>query len=154
MSATTPFMFADDTKIVLKLNGLEDEKLLQDDIQALGNWSHDWNLQFSPSRCGLLRFWNDSTILYTMSNVEIVQNSSIKDLGIIISNDLSWSPHHRLIIAKAYKSLGLICWTFTTNLIEAKRQLYLSLVRSQIMYCSQIWRPYLVQDIILFEKIQ
>ena len=68
-------MLADDTKIVLKLNGLEDEKLLQDDIQALSNWSHDRSLQFSPSKCGLLRFWNDSTILYTMSNVEIVQNS-------------------------------------------------------------------------------
>ena len=65
-----------------------------------------------------------------MSNVEIVQNSSIKDLGIIISNNLSWSPHHRLIIAKAYESLGLIRRTFTT---EAKRQLYLSLVRSQVM---------------------
>ena len=47
-----------------------------------------------------------------MSNVENVQNSSIKDLGIIISNDLSWSPLHRLIIGKAYKSLGLICRTF------------------------------------------
>ena len=123
---------------------------MQDDIQALSNWSYDWSLQFSPSKCGLLRFWNDSTILYTMSNVEIVQNSSIKDLGIIIYNDLSWSPHHRLIIAK---SLGLIRWTFTTNLTEAKRRLY-SLVRSQVMYCLQIWRPYLVQDIILFEKIQ
>ena len=53
---TTPFMFADDTKIVLKSNGLEDEKLLQDDIQALSNWSYDWSLQFSPSKCGLLRF--------------------------------------------------------------------------------------------------
>ena len=77
-----------------------------------------------------------------MSNVEIVQNSSIKELGIIISNDLSWSPHHRLIIAKAYKSLGLIHQTFTTNLIEAKRRLYLFLVRSQVMYCSQIWQPF------------
>ena len=64
LSATTPFMFADDTKIVLKLNGLEDEKLLQDDIQALSNWSHDWSLQFSPSKCGLLRFWNDYYSLY------------------------------------------------------------------------------------------
>ena len=94
LSAITPFMFADDTKIVLKLNGLEDEKLLQDDIQALNNWSYEWSLQFSPSKCGLLRFCNDSNILYRMSNVEFVQNSLIKDLGISISNDLSWSPHY------------------------------------------------------------
>ena len=87
-------MFANNTKIVLKSNGLEDEKLMQDDIQALSNRSYDWSLQFSPSKCGLLRFWN-------LHN-EQCRNCSIKDLEIIISNDLSWSPHHRLITAKAY----------------------------------------------------
>ena len=36
---------------------------------------------------------------------------------------------------------------FRVNCIEAKKQLYISLVRSQIMYCSQIWRPPLIRDI-------
>ena len=37
---------------------------------------------------------------------------------------------------------------------DAKRCLYISLVRSHLMYCSQIWRPHLIHDIILIEKIQ
>ena len=35
-----------------------------------------------------------------------------------------------------------------------KKTLYLTLVRSQITYCSAIWRPYLVKDIQNFERIQ
>ena len=32
--------------------------------------------------------------------------------------------------------------------------LYISLVRSQLIYCSQIWRPYLLKDIITLERIR
>ena len=35
-----------------------------------------------------------------------------------------------------------------------KRQLYLSLVRSHLTYCSQLWRPRLIKDIINLERIQ
>ena len=63
----------------------------------------------------------------------------------------SWSPraHHDMILAKAYKQLGLICRTFSSSMsIRAKKILYLTLVRSQVTYCSQIWRPHLIKDII------
>ena len=35
-----------------------------------------------------------------------------------------------------------------------KKHLYISLVRSQLAYCSVVWRPHLIKDIITLEKIQ
>ena len=35
-----------------------------------------------------------------------------------------------------------------------KLLLYITLVRSKICYCSQIWRPHLIKDIKAFEQIQ
>jgi len=38
--------------------------------------------------------------------------------------------------------------------MEAKKNLYISLIRSQLIYCSQIWRPQLIKDITTLERIQ
>ena len=43
----TPFLFADDIKIVLKSQGLEDERLMEKDIRVLTAWSTEWSLQFN-----------------------------------------------------------------------------------------------------------
>ena len=32
--------------------------------------------------------------------------------------------------------------------------MYISLIRSQLLYCSQIWRPHQIQDILLLERVQ
>ena len=37
---------------------------------------------------------------------------------------------------------------------EAKKLLYISLVRCCLLYCSPLWRPHLIQDILLLEKVQ
>ena len=73
---------------------------------------------------------------------------SYRDLGIIMSHDLSWKNHHDFILSKAYRFLGLLRRTFSTvHCNQAKKILYLSLVRSQLMYCSPIWRPQFLKDI-------
>ena len=38
--------------------------------------------------------------------------------------------------------------------LREKRLLYISLVHSQVFYCSVIWRPHLLKDIILLENVQ
>ena len=50
--------------------------------------------------------------------------------------------------------LGLLRRTFVTHSTIVKKKLYLSLIRSQLTYCSQIWRPFLRKDILFIEKIQ
>ena len=51
--------------------------------------------------------------------------------------------------------LGLIRRSFSSGLdTKAKKNLYILLVRSQLSYGSQIWRPHLVKDIIMLERIQ
>ena len=73
----------------------------------------------------------------------------------MLSPSLSFSTHMENIIAKAYRSLGLICRavpvTCATNI---KRTLYLTLIRSLVIYCCQIWRPYLIKESRALEKLQ
>ena len=56
---------------------------------------------------------------------------------------------------KNYRILGLLRRTFSaTNSITTRKSLYISLVRSQLLYGSQIWRPVLIKDIKSLEQIQ
>ena len=48
------YMFADDTKVFKDINDIEDNKILQNDIQELENWSDKWLLRFHPDKCKVL----------------------------------------------------------------------------------------------------
>ena len=74
---------------------------------------------------------------------------------IIITRSILARFNH--IIPRAYKILGLIRRLFSPSLnlsVQLKMKLYLTLVRSQLMYCTPIWRPYLHKDIQNIERIQ
>ena len=60
-----------------------------------------------------------------------------------------------MITSKAYKSLGLLCRVFkNSHYPEARKCLYISIVRPNLLYCSPLWRPYLIKDIDLLERVQ
>ena len=66
----------------------------------------------------------------------------------IYHNNLSWSYHISMIISEAYKILCLLRRTFcSSNNVTTKKRLYISLVRSQLLYGSHIWRPLQLKDI-------
>jgi hypothetical protein len=60
----------------------------------------------------------------------IALKSSQKDLGIIISNNLKWSPHITNIVGNQIIHL--------TNM-KCRRSLYLALVRAHLCYGSELW---------------
>ena len=51
--------------------------------------------------------------------------------------------------------LGLIRRFFSSSIpVSTKKMLYISLVRSHLLYCFVVWRPHLRKDIILIERVQ
>ena len=153
------YLFADDTKCCSRVLSLSDSSRLQKDLDLICNWSSRCSLDFNVSKCCLIRFYKRSkshiNSTYHLNGSEIPAVDHCRDLGVVFSSNLSWSLHYDSISAKAYRQLGLIRRTFSSSLpIRVKKLLYLSLVRSQITYCSQLWRPYLIKDIVFLEKIK
>ena len=76
-------------------------------------------------------------------------------IRLILSEDLSWNKHYKDITAGAYKMLRLIHHTFApTHSPSTLVRLYVSLVRSQLLYCMQVWCLHLMKDILNLERIQ
>ena len=54
------------------------------------------------------------------TTITLKPGTQLKDLGIMITSELSWTSHCNMITSRAYKQLGLICSIFTANCISAK----------------------------------
>ena len=147
-------LFADDTKCYSSSNH---SAQLQEDITRLFQWSLT-NISFNSSKLSSLRFNTTVTCSspdYFLNDQPIQHSNCQKDLGVIFSNDLSWSSHYEKLVAKAFKTLGLIRRIVgTQTTVTVRKNLYMILVRSQLTYCSQIWRPHLVRDIASLENVQ
>ena len=138
-----PFIFADDTKCLHAAKTNTDFTAIQEGLNMACNWPKECSLSFNCSKSAVIHFWcnHETPAKYLLNNNYIETQDSIKDLGVTITSNLSWSNYCNMITAKVYKQLGLIHRSFTTNCVSAKKQLCISLVRSQLLYCPQIWRP-------------
>ena len=158
INSSSLLLFADDTKCLKSIDCLHDCDLLQNDLSLLSDWSLKWKLLFNVSKCVNLTFSlsHDPIVHpYFINDKEILSKDCHKDLGVFIAGDLSWSVHYDHICSRAYKMLGLLRRVFCrANTIIAKKHLFNVLVKSQISYCSEIWRPHLLKDIQTLENIQ
>ena len=127
-------LFADNAKCVKSINGLDDYRALQQDLHNLTSWSYQWDLHFNESKCALLRFTPRSVdpsynSTYFINNYPVATKESHKDLGVLISKDLSWEDHYNYMLSKAYKTFGLLHRPLAKALsIHTKKILYISLV--------------------------
>ena len=102
----------------------------------------EYRSQFQPKKFVHLSFKCNLDTTYTISDMSIPQNDSHRDLGLVLSDNLSWDKHYKLISAWACKILGLMHCTIASNhSTSTMTTLYISMVRFQLLYCTQLWRP-------------
>ena len=152
---SSALLFADDTKCFKHIKSPDDEQSLQNDLHNLASWSVASHLSFNPSKSTHVSFNQNISTSYNIRGNLINTTHSHKDLGVIISDNLNWNTHHDAILGKAYRTLGLVRRTFCSTIpISAKVKLYTSLIRSQVLYCSPVWRPHVIKDIKKLEQLQ
>ena len=132
---------------------------LQSDLDLLQRWSLDWGMAFNKSKCKVMNISRKKTLIreavYTIDNLSLDCVPFIMDLGVTVSNDLSWSRHIESIVAKANKTLGLVkrvCKELPY--LKVRILLYCALVRPKLEYASSLWSPYTVKYRSLIENVQ
>lgn len=156
--SSSSYLFADDTKVLRKINSESDAKQLQDDIDALHEWSKKWLLKFHPDKCHVLTIGKFDNIMhterYTLGSCELEHVFEEKDLGVIFDSELTFEEHINLKIKKANSMVGIIRRSFSFLDGKLFKQLYTSFVRPHLEYCQSVWSPHLKKYIKLLESVQ
>ena len=92
--------------------------------------------------------------VYNIDDIALPWVTNIKDLGVTISDDLSFSSHCSNIVKQARSRSILIVKSFLSRDVNVYAKAFKSYVRPILEYCSSVWSPFLIRDINLIESVQ
>lgn len=151
-------LYADDLKLFLGIKEIDDSKLLQEDIEAVYQWSIANRLLFNAEKCCIMSFTRAISPIssqYVLGTVYIPRVECVRDLGVLFNSKLDFRDHIRDLASESYRRLGFVIRNAQdfrdTGVIQL---LYTSLVRSKMETASMIWSPYYNCYTLLLEKVQ
>ena len=118
---------------------------MQKTLANLDTWSQDNNIKFNGSKCKVLSVTRKKAPVsfpYHLGSKELLRVDDEKDLGVIFSRKLQWNLHINQMVLKVKRQLGVLkrtCYSLTD--INIRCTLYLSLVKSNLSYATQVWSP-------------
>ena len=115
-------------------------------------------MDLNQSKCGLLSITRKAGpfhFSYQLSDVQVKTMEAQKVLGVLVTKHLKWNSQVLAACSKANSMLGFPRRSaFDTHDQRARKLLYLSLVRRNFAYCSQVWTPQAVNLILDIERFQ
>jgi len=91
---------------------------------------------------------------YCINGFSLSRVTQCRDLGVIITSDLSPSQHINEITAKTHKRANCILRCFASRDVNLLVRAFTVYVRPILEYNSVIWSPYLKKEISQIEKVQ
>ena len=144
------FGYADDYKLLSTSH-----ELLESDLISLNNWCVANKMNPHDDKCTLIHFKKQSEV--KMNEVAVKPVNVQKDLGVLISNDLSWKENCNLRRTKSLKSF----WFLKRNIsfkstTKAKLNAYTGYVVLVISYACKVWYPIKtdLSNIEIYRKVQ
>ena len=83
----------------------------------------------------------DCSVYLTDNSTKIENKNTVKDLGVMMSADGSFSEHIQKVVVKTKEIASWILRTFATRDRSVMLTLWKALVIPHFDYCSQLWSP-------------
>ena len=78
---------------------------------------------------------------YYLDEKELPKIENEKDLGVLVSESLSWQPHIDSIVKKANSCVAWVLRSVISRSPKVMLQIYKSMIRPHLEYCVQLWSP-------------
>ncbi|KAL5263394.1 hypothetical protein ACHWQZ_G008682 [Mnemiopsis leidyi] len=138
-----------------------------EDLFRILDWSRRNNMKLHEQKFELMNHLHNSssswselpfyseTLLYKVSSEDVLYPvADVRDLGVMVSSDLSWSRHISSMVSKARSTLSWMFSVFKSRDRIVMKTLYKSLIRSLLEYCCPLWNPSKITEIQLIESVQ
>ena len=150
-------IFADDSKLVKEIKEKSDHDELQKDLESAINWANENNMELNKDKFQLMQYGRNEGMKehYKISDDTMLNKEKhVKDLGVHVTDDASWSKQQTEAIKKGRKFMTWILRSFTSRAPEVILTLYQAYVVPRLEYASILWNPYMIGDIQQLESIQ
>ena len=132
---------------------------LQDDLEAVYSWADRINMTFNSDKFEWVRYCVGSNAPPAYHYVGpdkavISEKADLRDLGVRMSNDLSFNLQRDKVVASAAQMVSWGFRTFTSRGKHVMLVLLRSLVQPHLDYCSQLWSPTSQGQINKIEDVQ
>ena len=159
--------FADDTRLLKSIKSSSDVTLLQNDLKEATIWSDQNKMKLHDDKFELLCHTTKTSKLMqelpfqskyfeyiTEKGTVIYPSKIVKDLGINLTPELSWSSHINIICESARKITSWALSVFHDRSSKTILYLYKSIIRCRVEYLCPLWDPPKIEDIANLESIQ
>ena len=149
--------YADDVTYSKPLFSDNDIETAYADLDLICQWigSHDLRLNLKKVKAMVIsRKKLPPQPLLQICGEQIEFVSSFKLLGVIVTNNLSWTPHIMFSISKAKRLIGFLFRVFKEADEPFLSKLYKAIVLPHLEYCSCVWDPPFTKYITALERVQ
>ena len=108
-------LFADDVKLYVKVINDVAVDDLQRALAALVQWAEDWQLALSVDKCCMLCIGKDVVNRFSICDVPLPVVTFTRDLGVTVSQNLSFSQRITGIVIKAHQRANMIHRCFVSG---------------------------------------
>lgn len=133
--------FADDMKLVQIIKNMEDRNILQARINKLETWARENGLTLNPAKTYHVSYGKKMVAsLYFLGNHVIEERETVRDLGVLFDNKLTFSEHIKNITMRTNQMIGA-ARRLVTSLKKPMliRRIYAIFIQPIAEYCSIVW---------------
>ena len=157
-------MYADDIAVWSQhKDKLRAQAMVQEAVEAFGNWSSEHRLSLNPSKCEVSFFSTDPAEakwcpVISLNGQQFAVNKTPTFLGVKYDRTLSFRPQADAVKVRILGCIRILAslaskdWGWSRNSLK---RIYMATIHSVLHYCGAAWQPWLAKsNLMILERVQ